>query len=111
MGGVADASSPAGGYHSSEGSCEFMALPVHTYISANAPVSGNRWDTQTLTPGIHVCGEHAHAHAHAHAHTHTQTHTHTHTNRAKLSRSGCLNKPVKGPLMSPIEVLNRKSLC
>lgn len=31
-----------------------MALLVHTYISANAPVSGNRWDTQTLTPGIHT---------------------------------------------------------
>lgn len=68
-----------------------MALLVHTYISANAPVSGNRWDTQTLTPGIH-----------------------THTHRAKhtlLSKSGCLNKRVKGSLMSPIEVLNRKYLC
>lgn len=73
-----------------------MALLVHTYTSANAPVSGNRWDTQTLTPGIHV-REHA-------KHTHRAKHT-------LLSKSGCPNKPVKGSLMSPIEVLNRKSLC
>lgn len=61
------ASYPAGLYHSSGGSCEFMALLVHTHTSANAPVSGNRWDTQTLTSGIHV-----------HEHTkHTQSQAHS----------------------------------
>ncbi len=103
VGGVADVSYPAGLDHSSEGSCDFMALLVHTYISANAPVSGNRWDTQTLTLGIHM-------HVHT-KHTHTHTHTHTQSQAHSAVQSGCPNKLVKGSLMSPIEELNRKSLC
>lgn len=39
---VADASYPAWLYHSSEGSCEFMVLLMHTCTSAIAPVSRYR---------------------------------------------------------------------
>lgn len=88
VGDVADASYPAWLYHSSEGSCVFMVLLMHTSTSAIAPVSRYRLFTSPK-----------------------HTHTHTHSPAYTRSKSGCPNKPVKGPLMSPIEVLNRKSLC
>lgn len=46
---------PAGLYHSPEGSWGFMALLVHTYTSANGPMSGNRWDLQTLAHAGYTC--------------------------------------------------------
>lgn len=79
---------PAGFYHSSESTSDFMAFISHTYASTNALLSGNRWELGHLKA----------------ADTHRYTLSHFH------SKGGDVNRPEKSPLMTPIEVLNRKSL-
>lgn len=72
-------------YHSSEGSCEFMALVVNTYIRLCFSEREQVGHSDSYTGDLCV-----HSHQ-TRAHTRTHTHWARHT---LLSKTGCLYKPL-----------------